>query len=227
MIKGVLFDLDGTLIDSMSVWGTVGIRLLESYKIKAPTNFNEIVKTMTVSQAAEYLKQHFLPKQTVKEIHLAILQQVMEQYLYQVPARPGVEALLELLYQRNIKMCVVTANEKPLAEGALKRLGLLHYFSFVLSCSELNCTKSSATIYDEAINRLQLSKEEVVVFEDALYCIQTAKKAGYTVIGVYDKAADLSKETEEIKRLCDDYILDYTSWIKERNHETNFDDCRL
>lgn len=125
-------------------------------------------------------------------------------YRKTAPAKEGVRDFLHALRQSGVKMCVATATDRPLAEAALRRTGLLSYFSFLLTCTEAGFGKDSPDIFVLAQKKLGTPREQTVVFEDALYAMQTAKRAGFPVAAVYD--ASSQADQEQIRQLADVYM---------------------
>ena len=104
-------------------------------------------------------------------------------------------------------MCVASATAVPLVEACLKRLGIIEYFSFLLSCETIGVGKSKPNIYYEAAKRLGAEPSDIAVYEDALYAAETAKKAGFYVIGVFDESA--KKNFASLKEISDEIIIDW------------------
>ena len=129
MIKGAIFDFDGTLVDSMFIWDTFGEDYLKLFGIEPKENLAETFKTFTLEQAAEYYRRHYGIKRTVKEIVEDINNMVAEIYRIKVILKPGVSDLLKRLQRSGVKMCVATVTDRPIAEDVLKRLNVREYFS--------------------------------------------------------------------------------------------------
>jgi len=203
-IKYAVFDLDGTLLDSMKIWEDIGNDFLNSFGITAPKDLQETLKTMSLQQSAEYFKETFALSQSVAEIMDKIIKMAEEKYRCEVELKPRVSEYLEKLKSEKAQMGIATATDCSTAREVLKRLGILGCFEFILTCTEVGCSKENPRIYLAAAERFGCSPREVVVFEDALHCIRTAKDAGFYVVGVNDQSAE--KDKEEIQRLCDLYI---------------------
>lgn len=206
MLKGAIFDLDGTLLDSMFIWDTFGEDYLKTLGIQPKENLRETFRTFTLEQAAAYYRAHYGVTLTVKEIVDDINTMVAEMYRARVTLKPGVKAFLERLYKSGVKMCVATVTDRPVAEDILRRLGVAGYFSGIFTCAEVGYDKTSPHIYRKALEFLGTEKKETVVFEDALYAVKTAKEDGFTAIAVYDEHEPMQKELQEIS---DDYIKDF------------------
>jgi HAD superfamily hydrolase (TIGR01509 family) len=207
-MTGAIFDLDGTLLDSMAVWDSFGAEYLQSKDLVPPENLYQILKPMSLMQAVNYFKKIFRLTDTAEEMIQQFNDIIADKYKYQVTLKPNVEAFLENLKNRNVKMCVATATDRPQAEAALKNLGIDPYFSFILTCTEVGSGKVQPEIFEQALQQLGTKKEETIVFEDALHAIITAKEAGFRVIGVHDPSA--KEDAEQIKRIADDYIYSFS-----------------
>jgi HAD superfamily hydrolase (TIGR01509 family) len=206
-ISGAIFDMDGTLIDSMFIWRDVGKRYLVSCGITPSENLREEIKKLTTWETVDYFKAKYIPDKTQEEIYKGIDSLLWPMYREEAFPKEGIFLLLDSLKERGVKMVVATATDKLLVEMILEKLGLLCYFSDVYTCSMVGAGKESPLIYEKALEHLGTSKGETIVFEDANYAIKTAKNAGFVVAGVYDDSQ--STHQDEIKALSDYYITDY------------------
>ncbi len=203
--RGLIFDLDGTLLDSMPVWESLGQNYLRSKGIAVDEQLlKQALAPFTLLEAARYfidqyglaLDEHYI----VSEID----QILASQYLYTIPLKPGVKTFLEK--HRHLPMCVATASQRCLVEQALKRLEIDRYFSFTLTCSEAGRSKQDPQLFLQAVRQLGLQPDEVIVFEDAPHAIRTAKEAGLWVVGVKDPA--FAQYQKEIQQIADCYVDD-------------------
>jgi len=206
-IRGAIFDLDGTLLDSMFIWETIGEDYLRSLGIEPREKLNEKFKNMSLYQAACFYKSEYGVSGTIDEIIEGVNKSIEHFYFDQVLPKKGVPEFLARLKSESVKMCVATATDKHLVQAALKRNELLNYFDEIFTCTSVACGKDEPYIYDISLKFLGTLKSETIIFEDALYAIKTAKKAGYIVCAVYDKFA---QEQKEIKALANYYLKDFT-----------------
>lgn len=206
MIKGAIFDLDGTLFDSMFIWDTIGEIYLRSIGYEPKENLNETFKTMSLHDAACYYQSKYGVTLSVEELINGVNAMVEKYYRYEVSLKEGVAEFLEALHQKGVKMCIATATDKYLVEAALERCNISKYFSEIFTCTSVGHGKSEPIIYREALKHLGTEKSETYVFEDAIYAVKTAKKDGFTVVGIYDSHEECYKEVKEIS---DYYIKDY------------------
>lgn len=205
MINGVIFDLDGTLIDSMGVWCETDRKFLRENGVSdPPADISDRVKKMTVAEAAELFINEFGIRRTAAEIISRIEELVREEYEENIPLKAGAAELLDLLDRAGIPYGVATATYKSLAEAVLRRCGMLHRFAFVLTDREYPNGKSFPDIFLGGAERLGTSPAETLVVEDSLHCVETAKKAGFVTAAVYDEAA--GADLDRIRQTADFYF---------------------
>lgn len=212
MIKGAIFDVDGTILDSMGIWDEAGIRYLRSKGIEAPKNLGDILFAMTITEAAVYLKETFALKERTDDIEQGILDTVKDYYYEEAPLKNNVAEVLELLERNQIPMAVASSSEKAHIEAAFQRLGILPYFQAIYTCGEVGEGKESPLIFEKACEALGRKPEETYVFEDALHAIHTAKKAGFQTVGIYDRYSE--KDQKEIQKTADVYIRNWEQGSK-------------
>ncbi len=211
-IEGAIFDLDGTILDSMFIWNDIGYKFLANKNIQAPPGADEKFITMSLKQAAQYYIEHYDNTATIESIINDINKLVEGFYFNEVLKKEGVHEFLEYLSKKGVKMCVATATDKYMVEKALERNGLRHYFSEIFTCNGVGAGKDTPVIYDVALKHLGTPKENTFVFEDALYAIKTANKAGYNIVGISDVSENADPEI--IKSFCDIFINDYSEIYK-------------
>ena len=198
MIRGAIFDADGTLLDSMPMWSNVGSSYLRSFGIEPREDVDERFRDMSLYQSAVFLKNEYELPLSLDEIAVGINKMVDHLYAETVQMKPGVVAVLEGLRQRGVKMCVATATPRANAQMALSLHGLLDYFQFVTDDSENGIPKSKPEYYGIVTERLGVLPERTVMFEDSLYAMRAAMAAGLTPFGIEEKVhlpnADLMKD---------------------------------
>lgn len=201
-----IFDMDGTLLDSMPYWKNLGRDYLIARGIPVPEDLQKTLGALTLEEGAVYFREHLGVTESVEEIVNAINGMIADNYRFRIPAKPGVKEFLASLKEQGIRMGIATATYDYVAMPALERLGLLPYFEFVLDCRELG-GKTSPAVYDAAAARLGGGRESAMVFEDAAYAIRTAHEAGYFVAAVQD--ATMVQSEDWIRSVADCYIEDY------------------
>lgn len=206
--RGIIFDMDGTLLDSMGNWrriGTICLRYLG--KETDDPDFDRSVFRMDTAGVMQLFARHGIVFRN-REEYTDAYYRAIRPYYEEVRPLPGVREFLERQKAAGIRMCVATATRSSVSQPVLERLGLMRYFEFLLCCSDVGAGKDKPDIYLRAAEKLGLSVAETLVFEDAPYCIRTAKEAGFTVVGMRDPSAG-PEETEEAKMLCDAFYPSY------------------
>ncbi len=210
MIKGAIFDLDGTLLDSMFIWDTIGEEYLRSLGKEPHEDLKETFMTLTLEEAAEYYREHYGVSLSVKEIVDGVNAMVEQTYRTKVTLKPGIAEYLAWLKENGVRMCVATVTDRYLVEETLERLGVRHYFSEIFTCAEVGFGKDKPVIYQKALEHLGTEKRDTYVFEDMLFALNTAKTDGFPTVGVYDRH---EAHQDELKELSDYYIRDFTDPI--------------
>lgn len=209
MIAGAVFDVDGTLLDSMSVWDTIGEDYLRSIGYIPRENLNEVFKDMSLQQAARYYQIEYGVTLSIEEIMDGVNSRLERFYREQAQLKPGAGEFVRELSRRGVKLCIATATDRHLVEAALARCGVLEYFEDILTCTAVGSGKDEPLIYREALKRLGAARPSIVVFEDALYAARTAKADGFPVAAVYDSH---EKGQKELKALADIYLTDFSDF---------------
>lgn len=206
MLKGMIFDFDGTLFDSMFIWNTAGEVYLSSIGKEPQENLQTVLKPMSLYQSAGYIKSRYHVPLSVEEIMEGINRTVEDFYFHTVKPKPGVIPWLEELCARKIKMCIATATERYQVEAALKRCGMRQFFSEIFTCTEAGSGKESPLIFRAAMEHLCTNRGNTAVVEDAFHAIHTAKADGFPTVAVYDSHESRQKE---IREMADVYLPDY------------------
>ena len=203
--KYAIFDMDGTLIDSMVFWKNLATEYLTSKGIlQIPADILEQIKPMTMSESAALFRREF---GLTGDVEAQMNEMMEDHYRNDIPLKPGVREYLENLHRQGVRMCVASATAEHLMESCLTRLGVRQYFEFLLSCETVGAGKRSPLVYQEAARRLGAVPGQIAVYEDALYAVQTAKAAGFHVVGVYDDSA--ADSWQAIEQESDEVILNW------------------
>ena len=211
MIKGIIFDIDGVVLDSMSIWNDLGARYLRSLNVEPEEGLNEILFSMSMEQGADYLKEHYKLKRSTASILNGIQDMLRDFYYYEVPAKPGAKELMEFLKEKGMRITAATSSPRSHIEKALTRNKLLSYVEVIYTTGEIGISKHSPDIYNKAASYMNLTPAEVLVLEDSLYALKTAKEAGYKTAGVYDK--DGETDQAGVEATGDVYIRNLTELI--------------
>lgn len=203
-----IFDMDGTLIDSMSYWRKLAGEFLERKGVHhIPQEVLEEIKPMTMPESAALFIRVFGLEGTPECLAEEMNALMEAHYRKDIPLKPGVKAYLAALERAGVRMCVASATAEHLAEACLRRLGVLNCFQFLLSCETVGTGKNRPDIYYAAAEKLGCKPAQAAVYEDALYAAGTARKAGFYVVGVYDKYA--KTYWSQLKALADETIFDF------------------
>ncbi|MBQ1549347.1 MAG: HAD family phosphatase [Clostridia bacterium] len=203
-IRGAIFDMDGTLTESMHLWIEIGRRYLEGLGYTVSPEQNREMTKMLLEPMALYMQDQFGLTKSQSQIVDEINKIVEPDYFETVVVKPTVVESLEAMQERGIRMCVATATDRHLTEACLKRNGIDRFFSAVFTCGEEHCNKRTSLIYDKARAHLGTSPEETYIFEDTYVSILGAKQSGCRVVALEDRWSE--KKRELIKEAADVYV---------------------
>lgn len=206
-IQAAIFDLDGTLLDSLGIWQPIDREFLAKRGYDLPSDYARAIATMHLHEAAEYTIRRFSLNEQADDVVDEWLRMARDAYENKVPLKAGAAEYLKRLKARGVRLAVATALARELAEVALQRHGLFEEFEAVVYTSEVGQGKSSPAVFLRAAERLNLSPEACAVFEDTLAGLRSAKAAGMQVFGVADDGA--VGERDEIVALVDGYIENF------------------
>ena len=198
-----LFDLDGTLIDSMRQWSQKMLLILERENIPYPEDLIQKITPLGDRKTAEYFIRLGV-KKTAEEILAAMDEYARDEYAHKIPLKPYVKEYLVQLKRRGASLYVLTASPHALTDVCLKRNGVWDCFENVWSTDDFGLVKSEPQIYHAVAAKLGGREEDILFFDDNLLALTAAKKAGLQTVGVFD-ASSLSSE-EDFRRCSDRYI---------------------
>lgn len=213
-IKGVIFDLDGTLIDSMWVWDQIDIEYLSEKNLEVPKNLNDEIGHLSFNQVAVYFKERFKLKDSLDEIKQRWSDMAYYHYSTDIKLKEGVVEFLKFLKESNIKIGLATSNSRDLLEVVLKNNNIYDYFDAITITDEVSVGKHEPDVYLLAAKKLNVSPSECLVFEDIVQAIKGAKKAEMKVIGVADSRN--IDDRDEIISLTDKFITNFNEMIPEK-----------
>lgn len=206
MIKGVIFDVDGTLFDSMGTWHDSGYNVLKSLGIDADKRIGDIFFSMTMDEVVDYIKENFSVNESRDFLKNGIHDQVEYAYRNEIELKPGVMRILDWVKDSKIPATIATSTDRFLIEIGLARLGIEDYFDEIYTATEVGKGKNYPDIFQLAMDKMGTKPEETWLFEDGLYSMITAKAYGMPVVGVYDKVSH--DDQEAIKQVADIYLED-------------------
>ncbi len=210
--KAAIFDLDGTLLDSMSIWSNLCREFLLRHDIEGDVDLDSKLGVLSMRNALEYLIREFELAVSLEDACAETWQIIGDFYQTKAQIKPGMKAILDRLQENVIPCGVITATESGLVLPALERVGLDRYFREVFSCADMQTSKRTPDVFFRMSRILGAVPAETIVFEDALYAAATAKKAGYAVAAVYDpsekKPAQLMDTADWYVQSWEDFPLD-------------------
>ena len=207
MQKVYIFDLDGTLIDSMPVFSSVVLGYLDKNGISYP---DDIVATLTplgYIGAAKYIADHFSGAYRAEDVYEQLKEEALRAYGATIPLKANVKETLEGLKVQGHRLNVLTASPQIFINACLKRLGVYDLFEKAWSIDDFGLTKADEAIYVAAAKRLGVTPADCIMLDDNLNVLKTAKKVGMATVGVYDES---SKDVmEEMRTIADKYVVDF------------------
>ena len=206
-IKSAIFDMDGTLIDSLMLWDVLWEAFSKKYLNNSPfrpsNEIDKAIRTLPIIKAMELMHETYKFGESGEDLFLTTKAVFKDFYKNKVELKKGAKKMLSHLYENGTKMCIASANEPDLLEIILKRLEIEKFFLKNFSCATIGKGKESPDVFYAARDFLGTKTEETWVFEDSLLALTTAKNAGFKTVGVYDK---FSFNQEKIKEIADVYL---------------------
>ena len=203
----VIFDLDGSLVDSMWMWRAIDIEYLGRFGIPLPEDLQSKIEGMSFSETAVYFKEFFHIPDSLEKIKDDWNRMAWEKYANEVPLQPGIPEFLRGCRKHGIKLGIATSNSRELVENIVEVHKLRDYFSCIMTGCDVAHGKPAPDIYLAASEKLRVNPERCLVFEDIIPGIQAGKSAGMKVCAVEDAYSLQTKENK--KALADFYIEDY------------------
>ena len=185
-LQGVIFDLDGTLLDSTGMWRQVDGRLMAHYGKEVPPDLSETVQRMSIEEFSQFFVEEFDLPVTPEQIAQQVADMVAEEYREKLQLKPHVPEILDWLDQQNIPYGVATATYGELAEAALRRLHIWARLRFLLTEQDAGTPKTQPKIFQLAAQKLHLGRRQIAVVEDSLHALEGAKNGGFFTIGIAD-----------------------------------------
>ncbi|UHR03415.1 HAD family phosphatase [Peptoniphilus sp. GNH] len=211
-MEGYLFDLDGTLLDSMSMWRSLTLNFLKSHNLTFTEELAQELTTMSIKTSADYLRDLYKLDLTSKEIIEEMEKNIVKGYKNEVPLKEGALEVLKALKNQGKKLAIATATNDKYVKIVMDKFKLGDYFDFIATVDNMGILKNDPQFYLKASQKFDLSPKEVTLFDDAPFAIEAALKAGLRVVCMYDKSADAYFEKQ--KEACDMALKSFKEYLK-------------
>ncbi len=188
-MKVALFDVDGTILNSMGAWENLGRQFLKSKGIDTSKNINNILYPMTSLEAASYPKNHYQLNDSIQEILESFHKDLYNFYVNEVQLKEGIIDVFEVLKSHNYQLYIASSSTKELIAKSFERLNIKHYFVDIFTFDNIRIPKSDKAFYTMISRRIKTDPSDIIVFEDSILAAKAAKKSGMKVVGIYDKHA--------------------------------------
>ena len=206
-IKAVIFDMDGTLIDSTGIWHEIDKAFFAKRNMELPSDYAQHIVHLGLTQAAIYTKETYHLRESIQDIIKEWHEMSVDMYQYHVPLKEGALELLKLFKSQSVKMAIATANDEPLYRPCIERLEIGEYFDAIADVNTAKEGKQSAKIYLDLAKKLGAEPQNTLVLEDMPTCVKTAFNSGFITVAVYDPASQ--EYDEEKKNNSTLYIKDF------------------
>lgn len=206
-MNAYIFDLDGTLLDSMGIWEQIDREFLSDRGLDLPPDYMQTIHSMSFSQAAAYTIARFDLADQVPTLIEEWNARAVEAYTHRVRLKPHADAYITALKQHGARLGIATSLPAVLYQPALQQNGIFHAFDVICTTDEIQTDKSSPDIFLLTAQKLKASVRECTVFEDLLSGVQSAKQAGMTVYGMYDPSSQA--DWLRIQQVADGVLYDF------------------
>lgn len=210
-INAVIFDMDGTLIDSTGIWHEIDEAFFTKRGLELPKDYAQHIVHLGLQRAAVFTKETYGIKESVEEIMQEWHDMSRDMYCYNVPLKEGALELIKLFKENGLKMAIATANDEELYVPCIERLGIGQYFDYIADVNTSKEGKQSAKIYLDLAKQMDVAPENTLVLEDMPTCIKTAHKSGFVTVAVFDNAS--AKFDEEKKANSDLFINNFNELL--------------
>ena len=215
--KAVIFDMDGSLVDSMWIWPEVDRIYMGKYGLEQPADFHKAIEGKSYTETAQYFVDTFRTlHRTVDQVKEEWKEMTMELYSTRVLPKPGAVDFLKAMHERGVLLGIATSNDRSLAEAALKAQGIFGYFDSVRTSCEVAAGKPAPDVYLKVAEDLRVEPSACLVFEDVPNGIRAGKNAGMEVCAVDD---EFSRCDEAEKRHLADYFIHDFYEIRDNTYE--------
>ncbi len=210
-VKGIIFDLDGTLFDSNSMWHDIDVKFFAKRGLEVPSDFSQKIAPLGLEKAALYCINECVIKNTKEEIIAEWHDMAIDEYAHNVPLKPYAKEYIIKLKEKGIKLAIATANDDKFYMPCLKRNKIDEYFDFICDVNEFKGTKNTPEIYLHVASKLNMTPSEMAVFEDIVKALESAKLGGFYIVAVDDKSSENLRD--EKKKIADRFIYSFSELI--------------
>ncbi len=208
----VIFDLDGTLIDSMWVWEKIDETFLSELGLAVPKDMDKILEGKSFTETAVYFRERFKLEMSIEAIKERWNEMAWEFYTKKVPLKAGAKDFLVWLKEKNIKMGIATSNSIELVEAVLEALNIRDYFSQIRTSCEVGRGKPFPDIYLKVAEDLEVAPHKCLIFEDIPNGLRAGKAAGMTAWGMFDNQTE--EMQSEMQEIADHFVMNYYEVMK-------------
>lgn len=212
-IRAVIFDVDGTLLDSLDVWADSDRIFLESLGFSYDPSISDRMKSMHYISAAQLLIDEYHIDMPLDEVMNRIEDIVRDKYFHEVPVKPYALELISECRRQGIRMCAATSNLRALAEGALSSGKILPCLDFIITSDEVGSSKDDPEIFFRCAEKMGAAPCDTAVFEDSVHAASSAAKAGFYTVGIFDR--HYAAEFEKLKKICSRTITSFEELIRK------------
>lgn len=205
--KAAIFDMDGTLLDSMPLWLNCAEKYISSLGLEPEKNLGKKLFPLSMKEGADYLKKNYKLDFSEEEICRGVNQVIAKAYREEVQFKDGAEEFLQKLTSAGVKIALCTNTDREIFTPALQRLNAEKYFDFIFTTSEMQMSKAHTEIFHKVCREMKASPEESWIFEDSLYALETARRAGIKSCAIYDQCSE--NDAEKIKEISSIYCKNY------------------
>ncbi len=213
-IKLFLFDLDGTILDSLKIWNDIDLLFFKNHNLIMGEDYHIAIAPLTLEETATYTKNTYKLDIDEEQIMKEWSDLAIKEYAENVNLKKGVKEFLDYLKNKNVHLAIATSCNEEMFKPCLERYGIVSYFEHFYTSQNLKINKSNTNFFKEILNEYKIEPDQILFFEDSLASMKCAKSLGFNVVAVMDKK--WKKQKEEIIASSDDQIEDFSQFILNR-----------
>lgn len=213
-IKLFLFDLDGTILDSLKIWNDIDLLFFKNHNLIMGEDYHIAIAPLTLEETATYTKNTYKLDIDEEQIMKEWSDLAIKEYAENVNLKKGVKEFLDYLKNKNVHLAIATSCNEEMFKPCLERYGIVSYFEHFYTSQNLKINKSNTNFFKEILNEYKIEPDQILFFEDSIASMKCAKSLGFNVVAVMDKKWE--KQKEEIIASSDDQIEDFSQFILNR-----------